>query len=100
MEIAPPCDAKNNQTLIVPCRSMCNDAFNESQSQFIKVFKAQKYCSTFPGFPDKKGYCNLQAWPENGYWPSGLWANLATTGMSLIIMDRLNQRPGEEEKKI
>ena len=104
MEIAPPCDAKNNQTLIVPCRSMCNEAFNESQSQFINAFKAQKYCSTFPEVPDNitvygKGYCTLQAWPENGYWPSGLWATLATTGMSLIIMARLNQRPGEEEKK-
>lgn len=86
MEIAPPCDAKNNQTLIVPCRSMCDDAFNESHSEFVKVFKAQKYCSTFPEFPenttvDGKEHCTLQDWPDNGYWPSGLWASIATTGM-------------------
>lgn len=86
MEIAPPCDAKNNQTLNVPCRSMCDDAFNESQSEFLKVFKAQKYCSTFPESPknstgDGRQYCILQDWPVNGYWPSGLWAYLATAGM-------------------
>lgn len=85
MEIAPPCDAKNNQTLIVPCISMCDDAFNESQSKFVKVFKAQTYCSTFPESPDNtadgREYCTLKDWPGNGYWPSGLWAFLATAGM-------------------
>ena len=83
MEIAPPCDAKNNQKLIVPCRSMCNDAFNESQSEFVKVFKAQKYCSTFPEnrTGDGKEYCTLRALPVNGYWPSSLWEALPTKGM-------------------
>ena len=86
MEIAPPCDAKNNKTLIVPCRSMCDDAFNDSQSEFLKVFKTQKYCSTFPELPgnttgDGKKYCTLQDWPDNGYWPSGLWTLLAAAGM-------------------
>ena len=86
MEIAPPCDAKNDQTLIVPCRSMCDKAFNESRSEFVKVFKAQKYCSTFPELAhnttvDGKEYCSLQTWPNNGYWPSNLWASLTTTGM-------------------
>ena len=83
MEIAPPCDAKNNQTLIVPCRSVCDDAFNESQSEFLKVFKAQKYCSTFPEntTEDEKEHCILRAWPDNGYWPSGLWQSLNTTGI-------------------
>lgn len=79
MEIAPPCDAKNNRTLLVPCRSMCDEAFNKSRSKFLKIFKAQEYCSAFPENTtvDGKEYCSLQAWPENGYWPSSLW----TSGM-------------------
>lgn len=86
MEIAPPCDAKNKQKLIVPCRSLCDDAYNESQSEFVKVFKTQKYCSTFPESPEnttgnRREYCTLQTWPDNGYWPSGLWESLTTTGM-------------------
>lgn len=83
MEIAPPCDAKNNQTLQVPCKSTCNEAFNESRSAFLKVFKAQEYCSAFPEKTTVHGneYCSIQAWPDNGYWPSGLWTSLATAGI-------------------
>ena len=88
MEIAPPCDAKNIQKLIVPCRGLCDHAFNESPSEFVKIFKAQKYCSTFPESPengtvDGKKYCILQTWPDNGYWPSGLWANLTTVSTTI-----------------
>ena len=83
MEIAPPCDAKHNQTLLVPCRSTCHEAYNESQSKFVKVFKARDYCSTFPENTtmDGKKYCSLQAWPDNEFWPSGLWQFPSTAGI-------------------
>lgn len=83
MEIAPPCDEKHNKTLLVPCRAMCNDAFNESSAQFLKVFNNTEYCSAFPENTTVNGseYCSLQAWPSNGYWPSSLWTSLDTAGI-------------------
>ncbi|XP_078378808.1 uncharacterized protein LOC144661959 isoform X4 [Oculina patagonica] len=80
MEIAPPCDAKNNQKLLVPCRSMCDEAYNKSRSKFLDVFKSRDYCSAFPEntHVDGKEYCSLQAWPVNGFWPSGLWTSLTS----------------------
>ncbi|KAJ7377000.1 hypothetical protein OS493_031273 [Desmophyllum pertusum] len=85
MEIAPPCDEKHNKTLLVPCRAMCNDAFNESSAQFLKVFNNTEYCSAFPENTTVNGseYCSLQAWPSNGYWPSSLWTSLDTAEPTL-----------------
>jgi len=88
MEIAPPCDAKHEKKLIVPCKGLCDEAFNESKSQFVKVFMAREYCSTFPEFSenatvDGKKYCTLHKWPDSGYWPSGLWASLSDTTLGM-----------------
>ncbi|RMX42128.1 hypothetical protein pdam_00001238 [Pocillopora damicornis] len=77
MEIAPPCDKQNSGKLQVPCRSLCNDAFNESRSQFMKVFKNQKYCSALPNAnKSRQELCQLKTWPDNVYYPSGLWMSL------------------------
>lgn len=82
MELAPPCDYKNNRTLIVPCKPTCETAFKESKAQFLKVFKSRDYCSVFPENITMVGqkYCTLQAWPAAGYWPSDLWTSLSLTG--------------------
>ncbi len=83
MEIAPPCDTKNNQKLLVPCRSMCEEAYNKSRSKFLDVFKSRDYCSAFPenANVDGKEYCSLQGWPVNGFWPSALWTSLTSAGI-------------------
>ena len=78
MEVAPPCDYKDNGTLLVPCKSTCEAAFNESKSQFIEVFRSPDYCNAFPmnDSEHEKAYCRLQTWPEAGYWPSDLWRSI------------------------
>ncbi|CAH3149631.1 unnamed protein product [Pocillopora meandrina] len=77
MEIAPPCDKQNSGKLQVPCRSLCNDAFNESRSQFMKVFKNQRYCSALPNATtSRQELRQLKTWPDNVYYPSGLWMSL------------------------
>ena len=82
MEVAPPCDYKHNRTLFVPCKSTCVAAFNESRSQFLKVFKNRDYCSVFPvNTTEGQQYCALQTWPNAGYWPSDLWKSVNTTGI-------------------
>ena len=86
MEIAPPCDKQNDKSLLVPCKSLCDDAYKESPPQFLKIFKDKKYCSTFPEknstvSEHAQGHCRLQTWPDNIYWPSGLWTSLGMTGI-------------------
>ena len=78
MELVPPCNNSNSRTLYVPCKSTCEAAFNESNSQFLESFKSYDYCSTFPDENPQSGkeYCALKTWPSAGYWPSDLWKRL------------------------
>lgn len=86
MEIAPPCDKQNSGKLQVPCRSLCNDAFNESRSQFMKIFKNQRYCSALPNATtSRQELCQLKTWPDNVYYPSGLWMSLNKKGILRIF---------------
>ncbi|KAM7444346.1 hypothetical protein ABFA07_007018 [Porites harrisoni] len=80
MEIAPPCDNKSNNTLLVPCKTTCEAAFNESKPKFKKIFKSIDYCSAFLKTDNVEGqyYCVLQEWPNTGYWPSDLWKRVST----------------------
>lgn len=86
MEIAPPCYNKTSTQLQVPCKSLCDDAFKESRSEFNKVFKDQEYCLAFPnGTKRGQELCQLQKWPDHVYWPSGLWMSLEMTGILRIV---------------
>lgn len=90
MEVAPPCDHKNISTLYVPCKSTCENAYNESTSQFLDVFRSLDYCSVFPTMNKsyaEQEYCAFQAWPDAGYWPSGLWKSLFKAEPNKTSMD-------------
>ena len=91
MEVAPPCDNKYNNTLLVPCKTTCEAAFNESKPQFMEIFNSSDYCSAFPktDSDDGQDYCVLQKWPNTGYWPSDLWKRVST-GNFTTLKDNLN----------
>lgn len=92
MEVAPPCNKKYNNTLLVPCKTTCETAFNESKPQFEKIFKSSNYCSAFLKTNNVGGqdYCVLQEWPNTGYWPSDLWKRVST-GKFMTLYDTLKQ---------
>ena len=86
MEVAPPCDNKSNNTLLVPCKTTCEAAFNESKPKFKEIFKSSDYCSAFLKTANVEGqdYCVLQEWPNTGYWPSDLWKRVSTGNFTTL----------------